>query len=85
MQIERAIGKVGTVYLPIPAGHGGAGKIHLTLQGRLEEFEATTPSRDKLPVGAKVVVIGIVGTDTLDVELAEVPEAEPATSLAKTA
>lgn len=77
IQIKRAIGKVGTVYLTIPGGSSGTGKIHIAVQGRLEEFDATTPSRDKLTAGAKVVVIGIAPSETLVVEPVDV-EAEAA-------
>jgi len=82
IQIKRAIGKVGTVYLTIPAGNAGTGKIHITVQGRLEEFEATTPSRDKLLAGARVVVIGIGPSETLVVEPVDV-DAEPTQELAR--
>lgn len=82
MQIKRAIGKVGTVYLQVPGENRGTGKVHVTVQGRLEEFEATTLSRDNLPVGAKVVVIGVAPSETLVVEPVGV-EAEPAVALSQ--
>jgi hypothetical protein len=68
MQIERAIGEVGTIYLTVPAANTGAGKVHVVVQGRLEEFQAITPYSDKLEAGAKVVVTGVVDGDTLAVE-----------------
>jgi membrane protein implicated in regulation of membrane protease activity len=80
MQIKRAIGQTGTVYLPIPGASGGTGKVHLKVQGRLEEFEAVTLSPARLVAGAKVVVTGIVGADVLAVEL--VPAEVPAKSTA---
>lgn len=82
MQVKRAIGKVGTVYLQVPGENRGTGKVHVTVQGRLEEFEATTLSRDILPVGAKVVVIGVAPSETLVVEAVE-REAEPAAALSQ--
>ncbi len=68
LRLDRAIGKTGTVYLPIPANRANTGKIQLSLQGRLEEFNAVTPVGAKLPAGAKVVVTGVVSGDTLEVE-----------------
>jgi membrane protein implicated in regulation of membrane protease activity len=75
MQIKRAIGQTGTVYLPIPGDNAGTGKVHMKVAGRLEEFEAVTLSPARLVAGAKVVVTGIVGSDVLAVEPvpAEVP------------
>ena len=68
LRIERAIGKTGTVYLPIPANRANTGKIQISLQGRLEEFNAVTPVGARLPAGAKVVVTGVISGDTLEVE-----------------
>ena len=82
IQIKRSIGKIGTVYLTIPGNISGTGKIHITVQGRLEEFEATTPSRDKLLPGARVVVIGVGPAETLVVEPVDV-DAEPTQELAR--
>jgi hypothetical protein len=67
LQISRAVGLQGTVYLPIPGAHAGAGKIHMTLQNRMVELQATT-LQDRLPSGAKVKVISVVGPDTVQVE-----------------
>jgi hypothetical protein len=75
IRIERAVDKVGTVYVPIAAHNQGAGKIHLKLQNQLVEFQAVTPG-ERLPTGATVVVTGVVGPDTVEVSLhnpAEVP------------
>ncbi|MDZ4818599.1 MAG: hypothetical protein SGJ20_06460 [Planctomycetota bacterium] len=65
--IERAIGRPGVVYLPVPAANSGVGKIHLNLQNRLMEYQATTTS-GRIPSGAKVIVTRIVGPDTVEVE-----------------
>jgi membrane protein implicated in regulation of membrane protease activity len=66
VRIQRAMGREGTVYIPIPAKKESAGKVQLTLQNRLIEYEAIT-SGDKLPTGAKVRVTGIRGS-VLEVE-----------------
>jgi hypothetical protein len=66
VRIERAVGKTGTVYLKVPAHKGGAGKVHLQLQNRTVEYQAVTPS-EELPTGAKVVVVNVIGSDTVEV------------------
>jgi len=66
-RIARAIGAEGTVYLSIPARNAGPGKIHFSLQNRLVEYQAVTAG-ESLPTGAKVVVVGLVGPDTVVVE-----------------
>lgn len=72
-RIDRAVGTVGTVYLRIPGRNAGAGKIHLNLQNRTVEYDALTAD-DDLPAGARIVVISVVGPDTVSV--ARVPETE---------
>jgi len=70
VQIARAVGQTGTVYLTVPAKNSGAGKIQLVLQNRTMEYEAVTPA-DKLPTGARVVVTRVLGPDRLEVAAAE--------------
>jgi len=67
VRINRAIGREGTVYLSVPAGKTGHGKIQLNLQGRMMEYEAVTSDPSNLPAGARVVVVGVVGGHILDV------------------
>jgi len=66
VRIERAVGTTGTVYLTIPGQKVGAGKVHLNLQNRTVEYLAVT-SQEQLPTGAKVVVVAVVGSDTVEV------------------
>jgi hypothetical protein len=68
LRVERAVGRSGTVYLPVPANRTGAGKIHMKLQNQLVELQAMTP-HDRLPVGATVVVTGVIGPDIVEVAL----------------
>ena len=65
-RIERAMGLAGTVYLSIPAQKAGTGKVQLNLQNRTVEYRAITPDHE-LPTGSKVVVVGIIGPDTVEV------------------
>lgn len=54
--IGYAIGKVGTVYIPIPPNMKGSGKINLTVQERFVEIDAVTPCDRKLATGESVRV-----------------------------
>lgn len=76
-RIDGAVGLEGTVYLKIPGHNQGAGKVHMALQNRLVEYAAVT-SGDPLPGGAKIVVTGVIGSDT--VEVMPVSATEPAPS-----
>ncbi|HEX2121701.1 MAG TPA: hypothetical protein VHL59_08670 [Thermoanaerobaculia bacterium] len=67
VQVEGAIGLSGDVYLSIPPARGGVGKIHVVLQNRLVELQAVTTHTDALPTGARILVIDVVGPDTVDV------------------
>jgi hypothetical protein len=66
VRIERAVGKSATVYLTIPGAKTGAGKVTLNLQNRTVEYQAVT-LHEQLPTGAKVVVTGVLGPDTVEV------------------
>ncbi|MSQ96107.1 MAG: hypothetical protein EXR98_16350 [Gemmataceae bacterium] len=70
VRIGRAVGCIGTVYLPIPGANAGAGKVHLSLMGRTMEYQAVT-ARDALAVGAKVVVVAVIGSDAVEVAPAQ--------------
>ncbi|HEX5726864.1 MAG TPA: hypothetical protein VFX98_15415 [Longimicrobiaceae bacterium] len=65
VRLHRAVGETGSVYLGIPAGRAGTGKVHLTLQGRTVECRAL--SEHALPTGASVLVIDVVGPDLVEV------------------
>jgi len=68
LQISNTLGKTATVYIPIPGGNGGMGKVQIKVQGRLAEFAAVTSTGDKLITGAKVVVVDVIDGSTLKVE-----------------
>lgn len=67
VQIEGAVGVSGTVYLTVPAARAGAGKVHLPLQNRTVELQAVTTHDAPLPTGARILVIDVVGPDTVSV------------------
>jgi len=72
VRIQRSVGSRGTVYLSIPAQRGGVGKVHVSVLNRTIEYKAVT-ANDDLPTGAKVVVVGVISADT--VEVAPAPHA----------
>jgi hypothetical protein len=66
VRIENALWQPATVYVPIPGAKAGAGKVTISLQGRLVEYQAVT-SEPALPTGAAVTVVDVVSSDTLEV------------------
>ena len=70
VRIQRAIGRHGAVYLPVPGNQSGTGKIQFNLQNRTMEYLAVTSGPD-LPTGARIVVVGVVNPDTLEVQAEE--------------
>ncbi len=69
VDIRRAIGQTGTVYLTIPANREGFGKVQVDVQNRTVEYQAVT-FQDQLPTGAKVVVVEVIGPGTVEVAAA---------------
>lgn len=65
IDIKNAVGQDGTVYLTIPAG--GSGKVHVTVQNRLQEFEAVSQDGQEIKTGEKIRVVFLKG-DSLVVE-----------------
>lgn len=63
-----AIGKVGTVYIPVPPSMKGSGKVNITVQERFIEVNAVTTSDRKLTTGESVRVVATDETGMLVVE-----------------
>lgn len=57
LDIGNAVGLIGDVYLRIPGGLTGNGKISIVLQGRLIEIDAVTDEPDGIETGTQVCVI----------------------------
>ena len=57
LDLGSAIGKVGSVYIPIPPSMTGHGKINLTIQERFVEIGAVTKCSRKLKTGESVRVV----------------------------
>lgn len=56
---SNAIGREGTVYLPIPPGRSGAGKVTILVQGRYAELGAVTDCQTPLRTGVAVTVLAV--------------------------
>jgi hypothetical protein len=69
VRIQKAVGASGTVYLTVPGSKRGVGKVHVQVSDRLMEYKAVTAQED-LPTGVKVVVVNIIGSDTVEVSKA---------------
>lgn|SRR5690606_471349 len=56
---EKLIGRVGEVYLTIPAAKSGKGKILISLNGTNHELPAMTEAEENIPSGHSVKVLDI--------------------------
>lgn len=65
LDYANAIGEVGQVYLPIPPGMGGPGRIEVIVQGRLRVVEAMTRHGSRLENRARVRVVEQLDENTL--------------------
>lgn len=68
LDYQNAVGEVGTVYLPIPAGMAGSGRIQVVVQGRLKVIQALTHHRERIENRARVRVVDLLDDNTLVVE-----------------
>lgn len=64
---KAAPGCEGKVYLRIPGERGGTGKVQITINNSVREYEALTDG-DALPTGASIKVVDVLSADTLLVE-----------------
>ena len=64
---KAAVGCQGTCYLRIPAERAGEGKVQITIQGAVREYNAVTDG-DEIKTGASVKVIEAIDANTLLVE-----------------
>ena len=65
------LGGTGLVYLTIPPNRSGPGKVSVTVQEQLREFEACADSERPIPTGRPVRIIGLLEGNTLLVEEVE--------------
>ena len=65
---KSAVGCIGKVYLSIPAQRKGAGKVQITINESVREYDALTDSENELKTGASIKVIEVLDSSTLLVE-----------------
>jgi hypothetical protein len=65
VSMKYAVGKTAKVYIAIPGGKKGFGKVLLTFQGRFTECDAVSDTDADLKAGQLVRVIGLADEDTL--------------------
>ena len=68
IDIENCVGKIGEVYIPIPASGNGSGKVNVTVQEKFSEFTAITTAGDQLKTGTFVRVVAVSESGVLVVE-----------------
>lgn len=68
MQIGRAVGAVGTVYVTVPAQRASGGQVTVNFSGRQETFHALSAGSGPIPSGEKVKVTAVVDGRTVLVE-----------------
>lgn len=66
-RIANSVGRPATVYIAIPAENQGAGKVQLSMQNRIVEYQAVTPEATPLKSGEKVEVVRVINSDTVEV------------------
>jgi len=63
IQEKNLIGQEGVVYLRIPAG--GVGKVHVTVQNTLVEYDAETNDNQEIKTGAQIRVVFMKGNNLI--------------------
>ena len=68
IDIKNAIGRTATVYFPIPAAGKGAGKVQISIQQAVREYDAISQSDEQMATGSLVRVVDVMDARTLMVE-----------------
>jgi hypothetical protein len=66
LDMMNAIGQEGVVYLSIPAD--GSGQIQISIQGRMQIFDAICEHGERIKTGERVIVLRVIDGYTLSVE-----------------
>ena len=64
-RIGNALGREATVYVRVPAARSGAGKVQMSMQNRIVEYQAFTDEGEPLQSGESVEVVDVSGSDTV--------------------
>jgi hypothetical protein len=65
LKMKNAVGKLGEVYLVIPANRGGMGKVQLNVQGSLRTLDAITDDMEKIPTSSIIQVLDVIDDQIL--------------------
>lgn len=65
--VKTTIGAEGTAYLQIPGARAGLGKVQISINNSIREYEALTDG-ETIKTGTPIKVIGVVNDSTLVVE-----------------
>lgn len=65
---KSAAGREGTVYLTIPAARSGKGKVQISINGAIREYDAVYEGESALKTGAPIRVVDVLDSNTVIVE-----------------
>ena len=65
LKMKNAVGKLGEVYLKIPANRAGMGKVQLNVQGSLRTLDAITDDLDNIPTSSIIQVLDVIDDQIL--------------------
>jgi hypothetical protein len=65
LKMKNAVGKLGEVYLVIPANRGGMGKVQLNVQGSLRTIDAITDDLESIPTSSIIQVMDVIDDQIL--------------------
>ncbi|MGE0020431.1 MAG: hypothetical protein AB7S72_12245 [Draconibacterium sp.] len=65
LKMKNAVGKLGEVYLVIPANRGGMGKVQLNVQGSLRTLDALTDENSAIPTNSIIEVLDVIDEQIL--------------------
>jgi len=68
LNLNNAVGRLGEVYLTIPAQSKGLGKVQITFQESLQTLDAMTEDEEPIPTGSIVRVERIIDNQILVVK-----------------
>lgn len=64
IELKKSVGKIGTVYLPIPPHRKGMGKVQINQQG-FQTLDAMSDEDETIATGAVVEVISVINNEIL--------------------
>lgn len=68
IKMNNAVGRIGTVYIPLPPQRSDTGKIQIKIQERLTEATAISDETTLIKTGEEVQVTGVMSNGTLIVK-----------------